>query len=308
MSTAKYIFKRILMAIFTIFIAATITFFLMKLVPGSPFASEKSNEIAQQALNQKYGLDKSIWEQYRIYLSQLLHGDLGVSYKLQKNVPVVTIIKQSFPISAKIGGMAIVFAILFGIPLGCISALKRGKWQDSVIRIVSTLGIAVPSFVIATGSMLLFAIELKLLPTYGLSTPSSYILPVLTLGFYPMCYIARLMRSSMLDTLGQDYIRTARAKGMSQMVVTFKHALRNSLIPIITYLGPLVAFTLVGGFVVEKVFNIPGLGRYFIKAIDARDYNLIMGTTVFLATFVIFMNLVCDVLYKLVDPRIKLED
>ena len=308
MSTAKYIFKRILMAIFTIFIAATITFFLMKLVPGSPFASEKSNEIAQQALNQKYGLDKSIWEQYRIYLDQLLHGDLGVSYKLQKNVPVVTIIKQSFPISAKIGGVAIVFAILFGIPLGCISALKRGKWQDSVIRIVSTLGIAVPSFVIATGSMLLFAIKLKLLPTYGLSTPSSYILPVFTLGFYPMCYIARLMRSSMLDTLGQDYIRTARAKGMSQMVVTFKHALRNSLIPIITYLGPLVAFTLVGGFVVEKVFNIPGLGRYFIKAIDARDYNLIMGTTVFLATFVIFMNLVCDVLYKLVDPRIKLED
>lgn len=308
MSTAKYIFKRILMAIFTIFIAATITFFLMKLVPGSPFASEKSNEIAQQALNQKYGLDKSIWEQYRIYLGQLLHGDLGVSYKLQKNVPVVTIIKQSFPISAKIGGMAIVFAILFGIPLGCISALKRGKWQDSVIRIVSTLGIAVPSFVIATGSMLLFSIELKLLPTYGLNTPSSYILPVFTLGFYPMCYIARLMRSSMLDTLGQDYIRTARAKGMSQMVVTFKHALRNSLIPIITYLGPLVAFTLVGGFVVEKVFNIPGLGRYFIKAIDARDYNLIMGTTVFLATFVIFMNLVCDVLYKLVDPRIKLED
>lgn len=308
MSTAKYILKRILMAIFTIFIAATITFFLMKLVPGSPFASEKSNEIAQQALNQKYGLDKSIWEQYRIYLDQLLHGDLGVSYKLQKNVPVVTIIKQSFPISAKIGGMAIIFAILFGIPLGCISALKRGKWQDSVIRIVSTLGIAVPSFVIATGSMLLFAIKLKLLPTYGLSTPSSYILPVFTLGFYPMCYIARLMRSSMLDTLGQDYIRTARAKGMSQMVVTFKHALRNSLIPIITYLGPLVAFTLVGGFVVEKVFNIPGLGRYFIKAIDARDYNLIMGTTVFLATFVIFMNLVCDVLYKLVDPRIKLED
>lgn len=308
MSTAKYILKRILMAIFTIFVAATITFFLMKLVPGSPFASEKSNEIAQQALNQKYGLDKSIWEQYRIYLSQLLHGDLGVSYKLQKNVPVVTIIKQSFPISAKIGGMAIIFAILFGIPLGCISALKRGKWQDSVIRIVSTLGIAVPSFVIATGSMLLFAIKLKLLPTYGLSTPSSYILPVFTLGFYPMCYIARLMRSSMLDTLGQDYIRTARAKGMSQMVVTFKHALRNSLIPIITYLGPLVAFTLVGGFVVEKVFNIPGLGRYFIKAIDARDYNLIMGTTVFLATFVIFMNLVCDVLYKLVDPRIKLED
>ncbi|QJA08507.1 ABC transporter permease [Romboutsia sp. CE17] len=308
MDTAKYIFKRILMAIFTIFIAATITFFLMKLVPGSPFASEKTNEIAQQALNEKYGLDKPVLVQYKIYLQQLLEGDLGVSYKLQKNVPVTKIIKESFPISAKIGVMSIIFALLIGIPLGCVSALKRGKWEDSVIRVVSTLGIAVPSFVIATASMLIFAIELKLLPTYGLSKPSSYILPVFTLGFYPMCYITRLMRSSMLDSLGQDYIRTARAKGMSEFVVTFKHALKNSLIPIITYLGPLVAFTLTGGFVVEKVFNIPGLGRYFIKAIDARDYNLIMGMTVFLAAFIIVMNLVCDILYKLVDPRIKLDE
>ena len=308
MDTAKYIFKRILMAIFTIFIAASITFFLMKLVPGSPFASEKTNEIAQQALNEKYGLDKPVLVQYKIYLQQLLEGDLGVSYKLQKNVPVTKIIKESFPISAKIGVMSITFALLIGIPLGCVSALKRGKWEDSVIRVVSTLGIAVPSFVIATASMLIFAIELKLLPTYGLSKPSSYILPVFTLGFYPMCYITRLMRSSMLDSLGQDYIRTARAKGMSEFVVTFKHALKNSLIPIITYLGPLVAFTLTGGFVVEKVFNIPGLGRYFIKAIDARDYNLIMGMTVFLAAFIIIMNLVCDILYKLVDPRIKLDE
>ncbi|SCH63571.1 MULTISPECIES: ABC transporter permease [unclassified Romboutsia] len=308
MDTAKYILKRILMAIFTIFIAATITFFLMKLVPGSPFASEKTNEIAQQALNEKYGLDKPVLVQYKIYLQQLLKGDLGVSYKLQKNVPVVKIIKESFPISAKIGAMAIGFALILGIPLGCLSALKRGKWEDSVIRVVSTLGIAVPSFVIATASMLIFAIELNLLPTYGLSKPSSYILPVFTLGFYPMCYITRLMRSSMLDSLGQDYIRTARAKGLSEFVVTFKHALKNSLIPVITYLGPLVAFTLTGGFVVEKVFNIPGLGRYFIKAIDARDYNLIMGTTVFLASFIILMNLLCDILYKLVDPRIKLDE
>ena len=308
MDTAKYVLKRIMMAIFTIFVAATITFFLMKLVPGSPFASEKTNEIAQQALNEKYGLDKPVLVQYKIYLQQLLQGDLGVSYKLQKNVPVTKIIADSFPISAKIGAMAIGFALLFGIPLGCLSALKRGKWEDSVIRVVSTLGIAVPSFVIATASMLIFAIELNLLPTYGLSKPSSYILPVFTLGFYPMCYITRLMRSSMLDSLGQDYIRTARAKGMSEFIVTFKHALKNSLIPVITYLGPLVAFTLTGGFVVEKVFNIPGLGRYFIKAIDARDYNLIMGTTVFLASFIIIMNLVCDILYKLVDPRIKLDE
>ena len=208
MDTAKYIFKRIMMAIFTIFVAATITFFLMKLVPGSPFASEKTNEIAQQALNEKYGLDKPVLVQYKIYLQQLLQGDLGVSYKLQKDVPVTQIIKDSFPISAKIGAMAIGFALLLGIPLGCLSALKRGKWEDNVIRVVSTLGIAVPSFVIATASMLLFAIQLNILPTYGLSGPSSYILPVFTLGFYPMCYITRLMRSSMLDSLGHDYIRT----------------------------------------------------------------------------------------------------
>ena len=226
MDTLKFILKRVLMAFFTIFVAATITFFLMKLVPGSPFASEKANELAQQALNEKYGLDKPILEQYKIYLGQLIRGDLGISYKLQRNVPVLTIIKQSFPISAKIGAMAIIFALLLGIPLGCLSALKREKWQDSVIRVISTLGIAVPSFVIATASMLLFAIKLKVLPTYGLNSPSSYILPVFTLGFYPMCYITRLMRSSMLDALGQDYIRTARAKGMSEFVVTFKHALK----------------------------------------------------------------------------------
>ena len=305
---AKYTLKRIVTAFFTIFIAASITFFVMKLVPGSPFASEKTNVIAEEALNEKYGLDQPVLVQYKMYLEQLLQGDLGVSYKLQKNVPVVEIIKESFPVSAKLGVMAIVFAITFGIPLGCISALKRGKWQDSVIRVVSTLGIAVPGFVVATVSMLIFAIELKLLPTYGLNEPTAYILPVFTLGLYPMCYIARLMRSSMLDALGQDYVRTAKAKGMSQFTITFKHALKNSMIPVITYMGPLVAYTLTGGFVVEKVFNIPGLGRYFIKSIDARDYNIIMGVTVFLAALIIIMNLICDILYKIVDPRINYDN
>lgn len=302
----KYIIKRILAAVFTIFVAATITFFLMKLVPGSPFTSEKTNEIAEAALNQKYGLDKPIYVQYGKYIGQLIGGDLGVSLKIQKNVPVAKIIKDSFPISAQIGGLAILFAIAFGIPLGCIAALKRGKWQDGLIRIFSTAGIAIPGFVIATTSMLIFSITLKWLPTYGLDDASSYILPVFTLGFYPMCYIARLLRSSMLEAMGQDYIRTAKAKGMSVFIITFKHAMRNSLIPVITYIGPLVAYTLTGAFVVEKVFNIPGLGRYFIKSIENRDYNMIMGTTVFLAALIIIMNLVCDILYKIVDPRIKL--
>lgn len=304
----KYITKRIVAAIFTIFIAATITFFLMKLVPGSPFTSEKTNVIAEAALNEKYGLDKPVYVQYVKYLKQLLQGDLGISYKIQKNVPVLKIIQESFPISAKLGGLAILFALAFGIPLGCFAALKRGKWQDGLIRILTTAGIAIPGFVIATTSMLIFSIELKLLPTYGLDKPSSYILPIFTLGFYPTCYIARLLRSSMLEAMGQDYIRTARAKGMSDLVITFKHAMRNSLIPVITYLGPLVAYTLTGGFVVEKVFNIPGLGRYLIKSIENRDYNMIMGITVFLAALIIVMNLVCDILYKIVDPRINLNE
>lgn len=304
----KYMMKRIVAALFTIFVAATITFFLMKLVPGSPFASEKSNAIAEAAMNEKYGLDKPVYVQYQKYIVQLLNGDLGVSLKIRKNVPVTKIIQESFPISARLGGLSILFAIAFGIPLGCVAALKRGKWQDGVIRVLSTAGIAIPGFVIATTSMLIFSINLKWLPTKGLDTPSSYILPIITLGFYPMCYIARLLRSSMLESMGQDYIRTAKAKGMSEFKITFKHAMRNSLIPVITYLGPLVAYTLTGGFVVEKVFNIPGLGRYFVKSIENRDYNMIMGTTIFLSVLIIFMNLICDVLYKVVDPRISLND
>ncbi|MFA9377987.1 MAG: ABC transporter permease [Lachnotalea sp.] len=302
----KFIVKRIGAALFTIFVVATLTFFLMKAVPGSPFTSEKSNAIAEAAQNAKYGLDKPLFVQYGLYLNQLIHGDLGISYKVQKNATVVNIIKTTFPVSARIGGIAVLLALVVGIPLGCIGALRNGKWQDNVIRVFATLGIAVPSFVVASLSMLLFSVKLKWLPSLGLDTPKSYILPVFALAFYPMCYIARLMRASMLESLGQDYIRTARAKGMSEQVTTFKHALRNSMIPVITYVGPMIAYTLVGAFVVEKIFNIPGLGRYFIKAIENRDYSLIMGTTIFLAVLIIAMNLLSDILYRVVDPRIKI--
>jgi oligopeptide transport system permease protein len=303
---ARFILKRTAAAIFTIFVVATLTFFLMKAVPGSPFTSEKVNETAEAQLNEKYGLDKPVLVQYGIYLNQLIHGDLGTSLKVQKNASVVKIIKTTFPVSARLGGFAILLALVLGIPLGCIGALRNGKWQDNVIRVFATLGIAIPSFVVASITMLLFAVKLKWVPSLGLDTPKSYILPVFSLAFYPMCYIARLMRASMLESLGQDYIRTARAKGMSEKITTFKHALRNSLIPVITYVGPMIAYTLVGAFVVEKIFNIPGLGRYFIKAIENRDYSLIMGTTVFLAVLIIVMNMLCDIMYKVVDPRIKL--
>lgn len=303
----KYIVKRVGSALFTIFIAATITFFIMNLVPGDPFMSEKApSEEVKKALEAKYGLDQPLIIQYKNYMLNLVKGDFGVSYKLQKNRQIVDIIKESFPTSARLGAFAILFAVTIGIPLGCIAALKRNKWVDNFIRVLSTLGISIPGFVVATTTMIIFTVNLKWLPTSGLKGPSSYILPVFTLGFYPMCYIARLMRSSMLESLSQDYIRTAKAKGMSSFIITFKHALRNSLIPVITYLGPLIASVLTGGFVVEQVFNIPGLGRYFVKALNGRDYMVIMGTTIFLATLIIMMNLVCDLLYKIVDPRIKL--
>lgn len=304
----KYLVKRIGTAIITLFVAATITFFVMNLVPGGPFLSEKApTEAAKAAMEAKYGLDKPLVVQYGNYLKNLLHGDFGVSYVQAKNKPIMDIIKQAFPISAKIGAISVVVATVIGIPLGCLSALRREKWQDNVIRVVSTVGIAVPGFVVATAFMILFAVKLKLVPASGLSSAAAYVLPVVTLALSPCSYIARLMRSSMLDVIGQDYIRTARAKGMSEFITTFKHALRNSLIPVITYMGPMIANVLTGGFVVEKIFNIPGLGRYFVKSIESRDYTIIMGVTIFYAAILILMTLICDIIYKLVDPRIKLD-
>ena len=304
----KYLVKRIGTAVITLFVAATITFFVMNLVPGDPFMSEKApTAAAKAAMEAKYGLDKPLVVQYANYLKNLLHGDFGVSYVQAKNKPIMDIIKQAFPISAKIGAIAVVVATVIGIPLGCLSALRREKWQDNVIRVLSTVGIAVPGFVVATSFMILFAVKLKLVPASGLSSAAAYVLPVVTLALSPCSYIARLMRSSMLDVIGQDYIRTARAKGMSEFITTFKHALRNSLIPVITYMGPMIANVLTGGFVVEKIFNIPGLGRYFVKSIESRDYTIIMGVTIFSAAILILMPLVCDILYKLVDPRIKLD-
>ena len=304
----KYLAKRIGTAVVTLFIAATITFFVMNLVPGDPFLTDKApSEEAREALRAKYGLDKPLIVQYGNYMKNLAQGDLGVSYVQAKNKPIIDIIKQSFPVSAKVGGIAILVAFFIGVPLGCISALRREKWQDNVIRFISTLGIAVPGFVVATTLMLIFAVRLKMVPVSGLSKPSAYILPIIALSLSPMSYIARLMRSSMLDALGQDYIRTARAKGMSEMVTTFKHAMRNSLIPVITYMGPMIANVLTGGFVVESVFNIPGLGKYFVKSIQSRDYTIIMGTTIFYAAILIFCTLICDLVYKAVDPRIQLD-
>jgi oligopeptide transport system permease protein len=303
----KYIAKRIGLAIVTIWAVATITFFLMNMVPGGPFLSEKAiSPQAQAALEAKYGLDKPLFEQYITYLTDAVHGDFGDSLK-QRGRTVMSIIKTKFPVSAKVGGISVLVALCIGVPLGCIAAIRRGKFIDSFISVVATCGIAVPSFVICTVLMYFFGVKLKWLPTLGLTSWKNYIMPVISLSFYPTAYIMRLTRSSMLDVLGQDYMRTARAKGLSQVVSIFKHALRNAILPVVTYVGPMLAYTLSGSFVVEKIFTIPGLGGEFIGSITSRDYTVIMGTTIFLATLIVVMNVIVDIIYKIVDPRIKLK-
>lgn len=310
----KFTARRLMMAVITLLFVACITFALMNSIPGSPWLSEKApTQATIDALNEKYGLDKPAIVQLGKYLENLLKGDMGVSLRMQKNRPVVDIIKEMFPLSAKIGFYAMLWAIVVGIPLGCLAAYYRGTWVDSLLRVIATIGISIPSFVVASLLLSTFAGQnesLRIFPTifdnsYGFK---AYILPCFSLGFYPMCYTARQTRASMLDALSQDYIKTARAKGLKGKTVIFKHALRNALIPVITYLGPQIAFVFCGGFVVEKVFSIPGLGRYFVQSIINRDYPLIMGTTIFLAAFIILMNFVVDVLYKVVDPRIKLSE
>ena len=303
----KYIAKRIGLAIVTIWAVATITFFLMNMVPGGPFLSEKAiSPQATAALEAKYGLDKPLFQQYLTYIGDALHGDLGDSLK-QRGRTVMDIISTKFPVSARVVGISVLVALTLVIPLGCIAALKRGKFLDSLISVVATCGIAVPSFVICTLLLYFLGVNLKLLPTIGLESGKHYIMPVMALYFYPTAYIMRLMRSSMLDVLGQDYMRTAKAKGITGFLILFKHALRNAVLPVVTYVGPMLAYTVTGSFVVEKIFTIPGLGGEFIKAINGRDYTLIMGTTIFLATLIIVMNVVVDIVYKLVDPRIKLK-
>ena len=306
----KYFLKRLGMALVTIFLVTCVTFLLMNAVPGSPWLSEKTpSEATLAALNAKYGLDKPVLVQLFMYLKNLLHGDFGVSLKMQRNREVLSIILEMFPVSAKIGAIALAWAILVGVPLGCFAAFKRGKVTDSILRIVCTLGISMPSFVVASVLLVVFAGgAFKFFPTIFDASQGgrTYVLPCFALGFYPMCYTARQTRSAMLDSLNQEYIKTARAKGLKNSKIIFKHALRNALIPVITYLGPQVAFTLCGGFVVESVFSIPGLGRYFVQSIQNRDYPVIMGTTIFLATFIILMNVVVDILYKVADPRISL--
>ena len=306
MQTSRYIVKRILLALVSLFAIITITYFLMNLMPGDPFMSEKASEENRAILIAKYGLDQPVYVQYGKYLENLLHGDMGTSYVLQKGRAVKDIIFESFQVSMGLGVRALLLAIVCGIILGCIAGLCKDNLPDAIIRVFSSIGISMPGYVIASGLMIFLAVNLKVLPV-NYNKPGGWVMPMLTLAIYPTSYLTRLTRASILEVMNQDYLRTERAKGMSEFVVVFIHALKNSLIPVITYLGPLTASILTGGFVAESVFSVPGLGRYFVSSISSRDYTMIMGVTIFYSALIVFMNLICDILYKIVDPRIQLD-
>jgi len=305
--TLLYILKRIGLAVLTVWVVITVTFFVMRAVPGGPFMSEKAvSPAAQAALEAKYGLDKPLMEQYITYLKDVVTKlDFGPSLK-QRGRTVMAIISDGMKTSAKLGIMAAFGALALGVVLGAIAALQRNKFVDKVIMVITTAFVSMPSFIMGSLLLVLFAVKLAVLPANG-STAQGLILPVITLALYPMAYITRLTRSSMLDVLGQDYIRTAKAKGVSGGKIIFGHALKNSLIPVITYFGPMLAYIVTGSLVVEQIFAVPGIGRAFVSSITNRDYPLIMGTTIVLACLIVVMNLVSDILYKVVDPRINLE-
>lgn len=305
--TMFYILKRVLLAILTIWIVITITFFVMHAVPGGPFMSEKAiTKEAQAALEAKYGLDKPLRVQYGTYLRDIVTKfDFGPSLK-QRGRQVVDIIMDGMKTSAKLGVIAAIGAAIAGVVLGATAALRRNTVLDKAIMVISTAFVSMPSFIMGTLLLLFFSVKLGWVPANG-STGAGLILPVITLSLSPMANITRLTRSSMLDVLGQDYIRTAKAKGVAGGKVIFGHALKNSLIPVLTYIGPMLAFIVTGSMVVEQIFAVPGIGRQFVSSIQNRDYTMIMGTTIFLASLIVVMNLITDILYKVVDPRIDFE-
>ena len=303
--TGRYVCKRVLLAMVTVLIIAAITFFSMNAIPGGPFSKEKAPSAAVQAvLEERFHLNEPVGKQFLLYLEGLMQGNFGISTKTGREISAT--IFDSFAISARLGGWAALLAIVIGLVLGNISALNRGKLADRVIIFFTTLFVAVPSFIMATLLLLIFCLQLGWFPIFSTQNPS-YVLPVVALMLSPMSYITRLTKSSMLDVLGQDYIRTARAKGVNERAVIFKHALINALIPVITYVGPMTAYILTGSMVVESVFTTGGLGTKFVQGITNRDYPMIMGTTIFLAALMVTMTLISDLVYKIVDPRISFD-
>jgi len=303
----KYIFKRMLLMLLTLFSIATLTFFMMHAIPGSPFNSIRNvppKVIA--AIEAKYRIKDPIPVQYVRYMGDLLRGDLGPSLKYQ-GMTVVDLIKTGLPSSAQLGLISIALVVLVSVPLGIVAALKNNRWQDGISMAFATVGVTIPSYIIATVSLYIFALNLRWVPSFGIERPRAFILPVLALSAYSIAFITRLMRSSLLDVMNQDYIRTARSKGLPEVKVIWKHALRNAMLPVVTVIGPLIAGLLTGSFAIERIFAIPGAGKHFVDSIANRDYPTIMGVTMFYAALLVIMVFVVDMLYVIIDPRIKIE-
>lgn len=303
----RYAFRRLVTSVATLILVILLTFFLMQMVPGGPFLGENVSPEVTQKLLEKYGFDQPVLVQFKNYMINLMKGDMGESMVTKMGEPVTGVIAAYFPISAKLGLIALALALFIGIPLGLLASVKHNTLFDRCYIFVASLFVSVPSFIMATVSMLVFGVWLAVLPVAYLDHWYSYILPVFSMAIYPMCNLGRLTRTTMLDVVGQDYIMTAQAKGLSNVKIYVKHALRNALIPVVTSIGPLIAGILTGSFTIEKVFAINGIGKYFISSINARDYTLIMGTTIFFGAILIFCNYVVDLMYGVIDPRIKMD-
>lgn len=307
-----YILKRLIQGIVTVWFIATATFFAMHNVPGDPLLNDRAITPQMRAnLEAKYGLDKPVYIQYFVYLGNLSRGDFGISFT-QENREVNDIIRQHFPVSAILGVLAVVFAALGGVLFGALTAIYRNRLPDYIIMFLVILGISVPSFVLAALSQFALVnlndlLGFSVLPVAGWGTIRHMLLPSMVLGLGTMAYLTRLMRSSMLEIISSDYVRTARAKGLPPARIFTKHQLRNAILPVVTVLGPAIAAITTGGFVVELVFAIPGLGRFFVEAVQQLDYTVIMGTTVFYGAFLVSMVIVVDVLYGIIDPRVRME-
>ncbi len=303
---AKYIGKRIAYAIVTLFVLSLLTFFMMRALPGDPFVGERAlPDATMAALKAKYGLDKPVMEQFFMYIGNALKGDFGVSMSFEGR-EIADIIGEAFPYSFDLGIRSLIFATIMGILLGTLAAVKRGSAWDTVSMLIAIIGVSIPSFLIGALLQYIFGVKLRLLPVTGWKEFKQTLLPSFALSFSSIATISRLMRTSMLDVLGQDYIKTAKSKGLSQSKIIWKHAVRNAIMPVITVLGPIAAGVLTGTFVIENLFAIPGLGKMFVLGVQQQDYTLISGTTLFYGAFLIIACLIVDLLYGFIDPRVKL--
>lgn len=302
----RYIIKRLLIGIITLWALVTLTFILVHRMPGSPFEAENLSGSTVAQLEEAYGLNEPEWKQYLIYMENLLHGELGISYK--KNISVNTLIARGAPYTIRVGLISFAISAVIGIAIGIWMSVTKNQVIKNILLAYATLGVSVPAFVIALYLMLIFGVWLSAVPIVGLTTPAHYILPVAAQAFGPIATIARLTKSTYTEATQMDYVIMAKAKGLSNFQIMFKHVLKNALIPVVTYFGPAIAFTVTGSFVIEQIFSIPGIGREFTNAITNRDYTVVLGFSVFIGALIIVANLVVDILCSLIDPRIKLTD